>query len=249
MSKAPPSFDFFYNDWIGGVQDLAPAIERHYLRLLIYQWQNGQIPESKVQQMNICGITDVGDWDNVWRQLMHKFQPFDVIDANGDAKCVFASPRMKEDRENRIEKWKKNKENKESLSEIRREAANKRWKNREKHANANNDAIALQKHANGEDGRRKIEDSLKEENIESESDRIEDVDHRAIFETWIAYKTERREVYKPVGLKAAVTRFLKLVGMHGSEVIGNEIERAMSSGWKGYEHELPELKKANRWFD
>lgn len=50
---------------------------------------------------------------------------------------------------------------------------------------------------------------------------------------WVAYKTERREAYKPVGLKALITA----VGHHeqaeGAEAVINLIGECMANGWKG----------------
>lgn len=117
MAKAPPSFDFYPNDWIGGVQDLSWECERHYLRLICYQWFNGHIPLTKLGQMNVCGITDVGKWDQVWNELRHKFEPFDG--PNGTV--YFAQPRMDKDRERAIGRWKPIKES-DSETESRRAA-------------------------------------------------------------------------------------------------------------------------------
>ena len=55
--------------------------------------------------------------------------------------------------------------------------------------------------------------------------------------SWIAYKTERRESYKPQGLKALYARIANVAGMHGAETVIERMERAKASGWKGWDHD------------
>lgn len=56
-------------------------------------------------------------------------------------------------------------------------------------------------------------------------------------ESWIAYKAERREGYKPQGLKALYARIANVAGMHGAQTVIDRMERAKASGWKGWDHD------------
>lgn len=58
-------------------------------------------------------------------------------------------------------------------------------------------------------------------------------------ESWLAYKAERREGYKPAGLKALYGRIATVAGMHGQATVIELMERAKASGWKGWDHKPP----------
>jgi len=106
MAKSPPSFELYYNDWIGGTYHLSHKARDCYLSLLIYQWQNSSIPDEKMLLMNVCRITDQGDWDLIWREISDKFEPLDDS-RRGNA-------RMDRDRIINTERWRRNVEANES---------------------------------------------------------------------------------------------------------------------------------------
>jgi hypothetical protein len=58
---------------------------------------------------------------------------------------------------------------------------------------------------------------------------------RAALETWISYKAERGDAYKPRGMQALVSRVDRLSRIHGLQKIIDAMERAMASGWQGWE--------------
>lgn len=64
----------------------------------------------------------------------------------------------------------------------------------------------------------------------------------AAVESWLAYKAERREKYKPQGLKALYARIANVAGMHGPATVIELMERAKASGWKGWDHQEPTPK-------
>lgn len=109
MAKAPPSFDFYYNDWLGGTAAFSNVEYACYHRLLIYQWQNGHIPVKKVQRMNLCQIIDVGQWDGIWETISEKFESVygaDVVDWNGNPETqLFVNMRMHKDRNDKLPKY------------------------------------------------------------------------------------------------------------------------------------------------
>lgn len=50
---------------------------------------------------------------------------------------------------------------------------------------------------------------------------------------WIAYKQERRDGYKPVGLKSLMTQIENQAKEHGARPVADVIRLSMSNGWKG----------------
>jgi len=116
MPKAPPSFDFYPNDWIGGTRHLTLVERACYLELLMHQWQNGHIPIDPVQRMHLCGVPECS-WRTIWDRIKDKFEPKELDDAS----VVFVNHRMDVDRDEAIASWKPRKE----VSDARRRAGRK----------------------------------------------------------------------------------------------------------------------------
>lgn len=55
----------------------------------------------------------------------------------------------------------------------------------------------------------------------------------AAVNDWLAYKRERREAYKPVGLKALLTQIKNAASANGDAAVAAVIRQSMSSGYKG----------------
>ena len=56
---------------------------------------------------------------------------------------------------------------------------------------------------------------------------------REAVEKWVAYKGERREEYKPVGLQSLVTQITKAAEGYGEEAMIDVITRSMAANYKG----------------
>lgn len=56
------------------------------------------------------------------------------------------------------------------------------------------------------------------------------VPYKAAVEQWLAYKRERRQGYRPAGLKALFTKMAKL-----GAALPDALERAMANGWQGFD--------------
>lgn len=56
---------------------------------------------------------------------------------------------------------------------------------------------------------------------------------QAAFEQWLSYKQERREGYKPTGLKSLVTQIQNASGEYGDSAVVRVIEQSMASGYRG----------------
>ena len=50
---------------------------------------------------------------------------------------------------------------------------------------------------------------------------------------WLAYKAERRESYKPTGLKSLFAQIERNVNVHGEDAVCDCIRLSMSNGWRG----------------
>lgn len=53
------------------------------------------------------------------------------------------------------------------------------------------------------------------------------------FGDWLAYKKERREAYKPVGLRNLITQIENKAAEYGDETVAALIRECMASNWKG----------------
>ena len=92
-------------------------------------------------------------------------------------------------------------------------------------------------------------ESKSESEVESESERrarardtrpvIEDLIDRfgevlaPAVDDWLSYKQERREAYKPTGLKSFLSRVEREAQEYGDQVVADVIQLAMSNGGKG----------------
>ncbi len=54
-----------------------------------------------------------------------------------------------------------------------------------------------------------------------------------ILEEWLAYKHERREDYKPTGLRNMLSEIENRVSRHGDEAVAKLIRLCMANNWKG----------------
>lgn len=53
------------------------------------------------------------------------------------------------------------------------------------------------------------------------------------FEAWIVYKQEKRQGYKPTGLKSLITQIRNNADKYGEQAVADLIERCMASNWQG----------------
>lgn len=56
---------------------------------------------------------------------------------------------------------------------------------------------------------------------------------QAAFEAWLAYKSEKRQGYKPVGLKSLVTQIRSSAAKYGEQAVADLIGECMASNWQG----------------
>ena len=64
------------------------------------------------------------------------------------------------------------------------------------------------------------------------------------FDEWLRYKQERREAYKPTGLKALISHVRNQAEIYGEKAVADCIRLSMSNGWKGIVFDRLEKSKA-----
>ena len=53
------------------------------------------------------------------------------------------------------------------------------------------------------------------------------------FDDWLAYKTEKRQSYKPTGLKALISEIKRNAERYGEEAVIEIMRKSMASNWQG----------------
>ncbi len=56
---------------------------------------------------------------------------------------------------------------------------------------------------------------------------------QSAFEAWLAYKEEKRQAYKPTGLKSLVGSIRKNAERYGEQEVADLIRECMASNWQG----------------
>lgn len=62
---------------------------------------------------------------------------------------------------------------------------------------------------------------------------FENIELNTIFSSWLEYKKEKRQAYKPKGLEALVTQVKKKVDEFGVDAVINTIQQSMSCNYQG----------------
>lgn len=69
------------------------------------------------------------------------------------------------------------------------------------------------------------------------------------FSEWLAYKQEKRQAYKPMGLKSLATQVKKYADQYGETAVADLIRLCMSSNWQGIIWDkLEQQKKPNEGY-
>ena len=56
---------------------------------------------------------------------------------------------------------------------------------------------------------------------------------KKLFESWLSYKAEKRQAYKPTGLKSLITEIRNNAQKYGEAAVANLIRECMASNWTG----------------
>ena len=91
MAKSVPYFAFYPCNWTHGVRHLSHAARSCFLDLLLWQFDNGAIPNSRRFRQQLWGVSDAIE-AATWDEIRDKF---DIVDDAGN----LANPRMDRERE------------------------------------------------------------------------------------------------------------------------------------------------------
>lgn len=225
MAKAPPSFDFYLNDWHGGTIHLSHVARACYLDLLIYQWQNGSIPNHNEKRRHICRVDDAAEWRDVWDALADKFvalddecRPLDEDEKPGGFEN-YGNARMAHDRIKQIRRWKRNKTNGKRGGRPRKTPQKQGSKPRGFSGETQTKPLGK-----GEGGRGKGISIEEEVQIYPEVLRCD-----AFVQAWQSWIEYLGSEYKPRGQKSQLTRLSKW----GAGRAVAAIEYSIAQGFKG----------------
>lgn len=219
--RQAPAFQFYADDFIAGTVDMSPSDVGAYIRLLCYQWSRGSAPAlpEKMQRVAGCIVSD------------------DVI-----AKFPFCA-----DGNRRNPRLEKVREASDAFRKKQAEKAGKRWGHnaaalpRQSCGNANGHAEPMPE-AMPEACSPSPSPSPYTKNTTKETDpwelefgimvpeRLRTENCLASLKTWLAYKKERREGYKRIGLQAMLT---KIANEYTPADLPKAIEASIAAGWKG----------------
>ena len=256
MAKAPPSFDFYPNDFLGGTSHLTADEVGAYLRLLCHQWANGCVPNDADRLMAICGVTENTTWERIWDHIRDKFDEVKTsrlsennLEVFGTCRngSVFVNLRMSLDRKKKIESWRK------------RIAGGKlggRPKAKTSRFPKNNLEVSRVRAPVSCFSSSSLNSSSKKRNQKKPLDAEPELERlpeslRQIVREWIQFKADQfSDRYTEIGFKRFVSHMLKrLEGLGESEII-HRIETAMRKPWRDWDYESGGTKKSQKaWFD
>ena len=115
----------------------------------------------------------------------------------------------------------------------------KRKAEKKQSANEGNVETKNKQTASKEEANRKQTGSEKEKEKEKEKE-LENECYKPLtpflqesVKQWVAYKAERREEYKPVGLQKLVTQIANSAGKYGEKAVADVIDRSMAANYQG----------------
>lgn len=100
-------------------------------------------------------------------------------------------------------------------------------------------ATSAQRERNGRVTKRRVEKSREETTpngvVTPLPPGLDNEAFRTALTDWLAYKTEKRQPYKPQGLASMISRADSLATKHGIQAVVEAMQRAMSNGWQGWD--------------
>ena len=136
-----------------------------------------------------------------------------------------------------------------NLASSRRKATSGKKGGEQKHAVSKPEANAKQTGSKGNPEARETPNQEKEQEKEQVQDKEQMLSPipllpeagsvlQSAFSEWLSYKQERKEGYKPTGLKALQTEVMNNARKHGEDTVACLIRHCMANGWKGIIFEL-----------
>lgn len=226
MAKNTPAFQFYPSDFLGGVTHLEDHEIGVYIKLLCALWINGNSLSFRFTKLARTTSTPLNVFESVWPEIACKFV---IVDG------FISHPRF-----SRMMKISEINKQNGSLGGRPVKANGKRNHNRiDNPSESDLETEREAKTLKNEDRRMKNEDRrMKVETKKKEQPDLSLVDPKLsdVVADWISYKAERGESYKPIGLKAFVSRLNSIASSEGHEAVRSKLQRAMANDWKGWEH-------------
>ena len=218
-----PAFQFYADDFLAGTLDLSQEEVGAYIRLLCHQWNRGSIPVETEKQQRLAG-------GSVSVDVLAKFR---LVDGLG-----LVNERLETERAKQAAYRQKQSEKGLASAEARKKqprfnhgsttvgTAVQPSGQPEGQPEGNSPVSSLQSSTNNtkERDRWELEFGL------SVPEQLRTENCLTSLKTWLAYKKERREGYKRIGLQAMLT---KLASEYTPADLPKAIEASIAAGWKG----------------
>lgn len=225
IKRRAPAFPLYADDFIGGTVDMAPEEVGAYIRLLCYQWNRGSIPVDHAVQVRLAGGC-------VSAAVLAKFS----VGEDGNL------------RNERLEAVRAQKEKFHNDQSLKGRLSAEKRKNDQPRFNrgstGESTAVQPEPQPNTQpEGQPKL-------NLPSPSP-IKDIAPSSPWEVafglelpeslqttlcleaakkWLAYKKERRQGYKPIGLQSTITKW---ANEFTAASFPSAVENSMASNWSG----------------
>lgn len=201
--KTSPSFTFYPTDFLIGTICMSAAQVGGYIRALCYQWETGGFPVEQTHQQSVTGCDEA--------DLLVIRAKFVVRDG------VLINERMERVREERVQFANKQRINGKLGGRPKKNPGlsfglSQTEAKKSSPSPSPSPKNTPQPPAGGEDVFAGMSESRK-----------------ATFETWIKYKAERREMYKPTGLRALIKEYAAWT----DAALADAAQFSMSKGYKG----------------
>jgi uncharacterized damage-inducible protein DinB len=243
-----PAVLFFIDKWLVSTKDMKSFAKGWYLNLILYQYDKGSLPNDIEELANLCDvrISEFEQFKQVWEQVLK--QKFKANDKGGLENEMAAEILRKREafKEKRSEAGKIGYITKVAMTmykgdygfidyvkeEINLEAIDTKDKQMLKQVLKQMHKLYINVDEDKDNiNNKKINEILNQLSPES----------KELIETWLQYKKEKNQPYKPTGLKSFITQLKNL--SKGDRIKAKKIiQQSMANNWSG----IFELKEDNK---
>lgn len=267
MTRKPPAFLFYPDSWVLGTANLSLLEQGIYLRLLCYQWAHGPFPfdrASPKHMLKACLLaSNKHVLEHVLRVLELKFETDGTRywNARLEEERLRAQARGDRAKTAAESRWGKQKPPETTVATGARkhptsicldDATNTNTKTKIKKKKEKQEKESQPAHSGHSESEPPIPLSVGKQSraVGKGFDRAEAaalgwpeplID---MVESWLAYKRERGERYKPTGLQKFISRVQARVLELGESEVRQRMERAMAANWAGWDFELQQPSRA-----
>ncbi len=241
--RKAPAFQFYADDFLAGTSDMSAEEVGGYIRLLCHQWTKGGIPndqERAARMAGLMGSPSIG-------YVLAKFSPCDDgmlrntrLEQVRDQQTAFKAKQAVSGKAGAEKRWKKcpndSDPNGEPIATPMATPMAERWPEDSSPSPTPTPKIQtkIQSPLTPQGGEEVIEKPTRllweiKFGLElPESLRTEEC--REAVNLWLAYKSERRQAYKPIGLKAALTEWGR---EYTADQFPSIVQNSIAKNWQG----------------